>query len=110
MLVNYVEPFGVICLEGHHIKGAHVKGRPADVSYEFYKRHEGSLVDGTYREDYLRKTFRGPFPVIAFKPDELRVLPRKTLEMLAHGMTVHVDDSMETGVIVKKIRARLREC
>jgi hypothetical protein len=110
MLVNYVEPFGTIKLEQFRIGGAGTKTRPIDVERAFYKKHRDHLVHGTYREDYLRKHFRGPFPEIAFKIHELKLLPRKTLTTLAHGMTIHagIDDS--NNALVKRIQGRLREC
>jgi hypothetical protein len=110
MLVNYVEPFGVIKLGQFRISGTGTRTRPIDVDYEFYKTHEDHLVHGTYREDYLRKHFRGPFPEIAFKVHELRYLPRKTLITLAHGMTIHAGEDDSNNAIVKRIQARLRPC
>jgi hypothetical protein len=110
MLVNYVEPFGIIHLERIRIHGAATRHRPYDVDYEFFKRHADHLVHGTYREDYLRRHFRGPFPEIAFKAPELKHLPRKTLTTLAHGMTIHVDESDTINALAKRIRRRLRSC
>jgi hypothetical protein len=110
MLVNYVEPFGIIKLGGVRISGAGTRTRPVDVDYEFYKANESHLVHGTYREDYLRKHFRGPFPEIAFKVYELKHLPRKTLTILAHGMTIHAGEEDSNNALAKRIRARLRLC
>ena len=109
-MVNYVELLGVIKLGQFRISGAATRTRPIDVEYEFYKAHADHLVHGTYREDYLRKHFRGPFPEIAFKVYELRYLPRKTLTTLAHGMTIHADENDSTNALAKRIRARLRPC
>lgn len=110
MLVNYVEPFGIINLERLRIHGAATQYKPYDVKFEFYQRHEDNLVHGTYREDYLRKHFRGPFPEIAFKVSELKHLPRRTLTILAHGMTIHTNEDDSINALAKRIRGRLRLC
>jgi hypothetical protein len=110
MLVHAREPFGQVKLGSQKFYGAATNCQSVDVPYEFYKEFEDYLIPATYRENFLRKHFRGPFPIIAFKLTELRHLPRETLKILAHGMTIHVDDEVSNNGLIKGIQAKLRPC
>ena len=110
MLVHAKDPYGQTKIEHRKFYGEATNHGPQDVPYEFYQNYKHYLVGGTYRDSYLKKHFRGPFPTIAFKLKELRHLPRKTLETLAYGMTIHFDDNTSIGSLVKSINWKLRPC
>ena len=110
MLVQVREPFGQVKLGHRKFYGAATNCGPVDVPYEFFQQFINHLEPATYRTKYLNKHFRGPFPEIAFKLDELRYLPRKTLETLAYGMTIHTDPKHTSKKIILSIQARLHPC
>jgi hypothetical protein len=109
MLVHYKTPKGVLCTGNWKIYGLATNMDPVDIPFEAYESLKGSVVDATYREAYLSSIFPGPFEEIAFRYDEIRYLPERTLHRILDGMSLEYDESWSAKRKIDAIKKAIRD-
>ena len=98
----------MLMIEGYRIYGAAMIQGPTNVPFEIYQQCKAVLISATYREGHLTKLFGRQFPEIAFRYDEIRFLPEKTLHMLMEYMGVSLQEDWSRKRKVEAIKIALR--
>ena len=108
MLVFAKNPKGIIHTGTHRIYGMQCGRDPVDIPYAVYSYYKNVLVDATYREGYLSKLFKKPFPEIAFKYSELRYVPHVTLNKILTALEVSYEEDWAHKRKVENIKMIIR--
>ena len=109
MLVYAKTPKGSIKIGAYRIYGIDMSQGPRDVPFELYEACKNGLEDATYREDFLKRIFGRRFPEIAFRYNEVRWLPDKTLDVLCSCMGISSDESWQHKRKVDAIKKAIRD-
>ena len=108
MLVYSKNPNGMLMIEGYRIYGAAMIQGPTEIPFDVYQQCRDALVSATYREGHLTKLFGRSFPEIAFRYDEIRFLPDRTLHTLMEHMGVIPQEDWSRKRKVEAIKTALR--
>jgi hypothetical protein len=109
MLVHSNNEKGVLCYNGMKIYGWATNMPPTDLPYKVYEELKEAVQHATYREGYLLSHFPGPFPELAFRYNEVRWLPQKTLHAILDGMQLEYDAEWPSKRKVEIIKTALRD-
>lgn len=109
MLVYAKNPRGVLYLNNFQIWGKETGYHPQDIPFDLYNQCKDGLQDATYREGFLTKTFKKPFPEVAFTYSELRYLPDTTLDTIGQLMVENYDTAWSHKKKVDQIKLSLVE-
>lgn len=100
---------GIAHVGTYRVYGRSTGQAPADIPFEVYNAYSDFLIDATYREAYLSKIFKKPFPEIAFTYNEIRYLPEDQLNKILNYMCIEFDDSWTYKQKVENIKRALRD-
>lgn len=109
MLVHAKNPRGVLYLHGYQIWGKETGYKPVDIPFKLYQACRDGLVDGTYREDYIKSKFGRPCPEVAFTYPELRYLPKKTIVKIADAIGLEFRRSWPRKRIIEVVKKAIRD-
>lgn len=98
----------MLTINGYRIYGAAMIQGPTEVPFDLYKQCKDVLISATYREGHLQKLFGRPFPEVAFRYDEVKHLPERTLHLLMERMGISFETDWPKKRKVELIKAALR--